>query len=396
MHSTKQSTQFGKCEIVAGNDMFPSIMPHEKLLLDRTSNPKQGDVIVFNNRFNIPIAHRVIHKCGNYYFTRGDNCPCLNHPCHKNSVLGVIQGKNKKIKISFFMKALLNLFLPYFCIYSIFNNLQKKKNFLYLELVTRFFIPLESIYYPSSNHCHPLNTLIFSPPLESSLSPPDFYLRKAIDNQLLPKENQSAEINLNSVNHLNKLLSSINRKIIIPKNTIYQNKIVVTKPYRIRYQQDWKGRIMYLCTTIYNKGSLTIADLIHLSDLIHNQDIKNIEFENQGQSELLCIPFTVLRIFDKKYNQESNNPLSTFVNNHYPAQLSQLQTYFEKHNFNMPLFYYDLSKNSSIPIISYIKPAREFLASSPKVPAILSLFAIAISKFSNFRRKRYMKKSANN
>jgi phage repressor protein C with HTH and peptisase S24 domain len=56
-----------RLRIIKGDDMFPSICPGEILLLDRSAEPKAGDVVLFTNRFGMRIGHRLIYVAGKYH-----------------------------------------------------------------------------------------------------------------------------------------------------------------------------------------------------------------------------------------------------------------------------------------------------------------------------------------
>lgn len=137
--------QLEKIRIIKGNDMSPAIDPKEYLLLDKKITPKPGDILVFTNRFGLKIAHRMIYSFRNYFFLRGDNCPCFDFPCNKKFVLGVVNKKYRKIKCNFFAKILLVLFLFYYIIYSKFFNIKKKKKFLILKIISKFVPPIGKI-----------------------------------------------------------------------------------------------------------------------------------------------------------------------------------------------------------------------------------------------------------
>ena len=132
-----------KLTIIKGNDMTPSIKPEESLLLDEKAISRTGDVILFENRFNFKIAHRLIYKTKNYYFTKGDNCIVFNFPEKKDKIKGVIVGKYKEIKISWLLKIALRLFLIYF----LFSKLENKKRSLLLKFVSKYIVPRSLTVY---------------------------------------------------------------------------------------------------------------------------------------------------------------------------------------------------------------------------------------------------------
>ncbi|MBN1169649.1 S24/S26 family peptidase [Candidatus Micrarchaeota archaeon] len=129
-----------KVKVLYGNDMQPSIDPKETLLVDRTVEPKIGDVILFENRYGMRIAHRLLHKCAGYYFTKGDNCRFFNFPFKKDKVLGVVVGKEMPVIKNRVGEFFILLFLPYFILYSKAFDLKKKKHF--------FLLKAASIFYP--------------------------------------------------------------------------------------------------------------------------------------------------------------------------------------------------------------------------------------------------------
>lgn len=132
------SNKIEKLKILEGNDMFPSIRSNEFLLLDKEAVPKIGDVILIENRYGMKIAHRLIHRFGGYYFTRGDNCPVFNFPSRKDKVLGVIVSKYKKVEKNPLLGLFLGLFLAYFIFYNLFFDIKKKKEFLMLKIISKY------------------------------------------------------------------------------------------------------------------------------------------------------------------------------------------------------------------------------------------------------------------
>lgn len=132
-----------KVKVLYGNDMQPGIRPNEMLLLDKSAEPRIGDVILFENKFGVKIAHRLIHEFAGYYFTRGDNCPVLNFPFRKDRIIGVIVGKSKKIQRKPVAELLLIPFIPQFIIYSRFFDLKKKKYFLLLTKASKYYPYIE-------------------------------------------------------------------------------------------------------------------------------------------------------------------------------------------------------------------------------------------------------------
>jgi len=134
---------FKKLKIKEGNDMYPSIHPDDILLLETKVEPKIGDVILFKNRFNLKIAHRLIYKIGKFYFTKGDNCIVFNFPEEKTNIEGVIVGKYKQLKVNLFIKISLNLFLVYFLIF----NLKNKRRSLLLKFISKYIAPKDLTIY---------------------------------------------------------------------------------------------------------------------------------------------------------------------------------------------------------------------------------------------------------
>jgi hypothetical protein len=128
-----------KLRIVEGNDMSPSIDPRELLLLDKEAAPEIGDVVLFENRFGVRIAHRLIHRIGGYCFAKGDNCPLFDFPFKKERLLGVVVGKRKRVEKKFLADILLALFLPQFIIYSKVFGLKNRKYFRVLSFASRYY-----------------------------------------------------------------------------------------------------------------------------------------------------------------------------------------------------------------------------------------------------------------
>lgn len=119
--------------------MYPSIDPKEHLYLDSEAKPEIGNVVLFENRYGIRIAHRLMYQCAGYYFTRGDNCPVIGFPFRKDKLLGVIVGKNRPVPKKPAAEFLLTLFLPQFFLYSMLFDIRKKKYFLLLSMASRYY-----------------------------------------------------------------------------------------------------------------------------------------------------------------------------------------------------------------------------------------------------------------
>ena len=132
-----------KVKILYGNDMQPSIKPNEMLLLDKSAKPMIGDVILFENKFGVKIAHRLIHKFAGYYFTKGDNCPDMNFPFTKDKIIGVVVGKSEKIERKIIAEMLLVPFIVQFMIYSKFFDLKKKRVFILLTEASKKYPYIE-------------------------------------------------------------------------------------------------------------------------------------------------------------------------------------------------------------------------------------------------------------
>lgn len=133
------STNLQELKVVHGNDMSPCIDPAEPLFLDSDAEPKVGDVVLFKNKFGVRIAHRLLFKFAGFYFTRGDNCPVINFPFRKDSLLGVIVGKGRAVRRSMAAEILLALLVPQFIIYSSIFDIRKKRYFLLQTLASRHY-----------------------------------------------------------------------------------------------------------------------------------------------------------------------------------------------------------------------------------------------------------------
>src|SRR4030095_9688709 len=128
-----------RLKVVDGNDMYPSIDPKEHLLLDRTAKPSIGDVVLFENRLGVKIAHRLLFSFGGYYFTKGDNCPVFNHPCYRDRVIGVVMGKKREMSFNIAGSIMLSIFLAYFLAYDSLFDARKKKDFITLRMVSKLY-----------------------------------------------------------------------------------------------------------------------------------------------------------------------------------------------------------------------------------------------------------------
>lgn len=133
------SKNLERLKVMEGNDMFPSIDPGEFLLLDRTAKPEIGGVIIFENRFGIKIAHRLLYKVSGYCFTKGDNCACFDFPVAKKDILGVVVGKRTNAKKNGLGELLLDLFLRYYLAYSRFFDIKKKRKSIILAMISRLY-----------------------------------------------------------------------------------------------------------------------------------------------------------------------------------------------------------------------------------------------------------------
>jgi len=188
-----------KLRIIRGDDMFPSIYPGENLLLDRNSEPKIGDVVLFENRFGLRIAHRLVCKIGKYYFTRGDNCNILNFPCTRKDILGIVVSKRQHPSLKY-PKLLLSAFILYYSLYSSLFDIRKKNNFFMLTAISRFFAPLEGIIYKSRYPNKYLNRIIY-------MSRHSSYGQK-----ILPRENRGYHIRKIKDNNIWQESSSLSGK----------------------------------------------------------------------------------------------------------------------------------------------------------------------------------------
>ncbi|MCX6773401.1 MAG: S24/S26 family peptidase [Candidatus Micrarchaeota archaeon] len=138
------SKNLEKIKVLEGNDMFPSIDPREFLLLDRAAKPSIGDVIVFENRLGMRIAHRLIYRLGEYYFAKGDNCPCFDLPIRERDIVGVVIGKSKEAERNRLGELFLGVFLVYYLACSRLFDSKKKGKFITLRIVSMLYpyIPL--------------------------------------------------------------------------------------------------------------------------------------------------------------------------------------------------------------------------------------------------------------
>lgn len=130
---------FEKLKIAEGDDMSPSISPKEMLLLDKAAAPALGDVVLFENRHGVLVAHRLLHRFAGYSFTKGDNCPLFDFPFSDKKLRGVIVGKSRLVRKSIFADILLSLFLPQFILHSLLFGLKNKKYFLLLSIASRHY-----------------------------------------------------------------------------------------------------------------------------------------------------------------------------------------------------------------------------------------------------------------
>jgi hypothetical protein len=135
--------KLAKLKIAAGDDMLPSIDPNEYLLLDEDVQPQAGDVILFENRFGLLIAHRLLYITRNYCFTKGDNCIVFNYPEKRTSIKGVIVGKSNPVYIPLHLKIVLRIFLCYFKV----SPVRHKKRSRLLKLISKYLSPKSLTVY---------------------------------------------------------------------------------------------------------------------------------------------------------------------------------------------------------------------------------------------------------
>ena len=140
-----QKKGFEVLYIAGGDDMSPSISPHEKLLLEKVSSPSVvnlGDVIVFKR--GILIAHRVlgIIRVGTKYFflTRGDRCPYLDLPVSEQNIVGRIVGKSRQIFPLFRRSVALRVLLLAYLGDSFFSGRFRSYFLLLLRVVSKRFL----------------------------------------------------------------------------------------------------------------------------------------------------------------------------------------------------------------------------------------------------------------
>jgi len=386
-----------KLEILEGNDMFPNILPHEKLLLDKTTKPRIGDVVLFKNRYGIKIPHRLIHCFMGYYFTRGDNCNYFNFPAYKKSILGVVVGKFKKIKQNKLMSICLDLFIIYYDLYRSLFDIKKKRHFLFLKLITKFFVPLESIFYPSPYNNHYLNKIVYGI-IDQPKDIPIYYTRKAFDNKLSTNINfwlnkNPKDLNI-SRNQLKKILIKNYKNILefIKNEKFSKNKYEITFPYKAIFSDDYYGRLKIFCINIYNSGVLTLFDLIKLRYLYSKIDIYKLAFKNIGIYELMGIPLIVLYLFDKRYNGGKEKDLATFVIKYYPIQIKKIKQYLQKRNYETPIYFLHLYKDCSpFKILKYLKSPKGYNFKKRKFK-IFNIGIKFIMIFKNYCRIKYMLK----
>jgi len=308
-----------KIEILEGNDMFPCILPHEKLLLDKSENPKIGDVVLFVNRYGMRIPHRVIHIFGNYYFTRGDSCRYFNFPCHRKDILGVVLGKNKDIIKKPAMNIFLDIFLLYFLIYKSLFNIKKKKEFWSLCLVTKLFAPLDSIYYKSSYDNDYLNRIVYQV-VENPKDPPAYYARKAYDNMLITDKKF--------------LLYKDAKKIYTSPDDIKDMLAGSIKEINSN-MASWT--LKSVCEDSFNLGKLNLRHLLEIRKLLRYECLKDKKIRSRGTYEIIGVPLIALYLFNIKYNKGKDRNLADFVEKNYYKQIPLFKRYMEERDYTMPI-----------------------------------------------------------
>jgi hypothetical protein len=308
-----------RLRILEGSDMFPCILPTETLLLDKKAEIKIGDVVLFENRFGLKIAHRLIHKFGNYYFTRGDNCPYLNMPRHKKDIFGKVLRKHRKVKQNKLMNIFLDLFLAYYTFYKSLFDIKKKKHFFLLKLITRSFAPLESIHYPSDYDNDSFNKFVYG-----IINVPNnslhYYLRKAYDNRI-----------------------SFDKSIFLnndpEKNNISKEELKNILDVGYEEISGWLKGHNLVPHFIHrsNLGVIDLRDLMALRQIFSDIDIKRLAFKNLNEYEVVGTPLILLYLFDQRYNNAKDEDLAKFVKKHYPSQLKKITAYMERRNYEMPI-----------------------------------------------------------
>lgn len=88
--------------VVASSSMFPVLKPGDKISIEKTEPDKIaiGQVVVFKDRFDRFIAHRVVEKSGYILITAGDSNRKDDDPAHIFDVVGIVKETAIKIPLS--------------------------------------------------------------------------------------------------------------------------------------------------------------------------------------------------------------------------------------------------------------------------------------------------------
>ena len=313
-----------KLRVIGGDDMFPVIYPEENLLMDKSAEPKQGDVVLFANRYGVKIAHRLIHSFLGYYFTRGDNCPIFNFPCRRKDILGVVVGKCASVKCGFSLRFFLNLFLFYYIAYSSLFDVKKKKVFLSLDIISRILAPLEDIHYPDFYDNSYLNKVVYG----IKHVPKSFfgyYARKARDNGILPES---------------KFMFTGNPEKIYLNYISLANPVSAKESFLVKnaHAPGYFKELYKYCIELFEKEFITLKDIMNLRQILSKLDLDKIELKTKGVYELIGLPLIIMYLFDIKYNPGKKDiDLSNFIKKHYDKLIPSISKYVESVNYDMPI-----------------------------------------------------------
>ena len=422
-----------KLRIIEGDDMFPSIYPEEMLLLDRSCEPKKGDVVLFRNRFGIRIAHRLIFRVGQYCFTRGDNCPIINFPCKRSEIEGVIAGKYSDVENSFCSIILLWLFLQYYLLYKIIFDVKKKKQFLLLDFISRYFAALEGIYYKSGYDNKCINSVIYGKKIFPKAHQ-GYYIRKARDNFILDdsrflfkgRYSQAYAVMKNSVIKNSVIKNSVIKNSYI-NNSLMRNSLTMNSmkmnsltmnsmmnpmmmkedqnadSYGIRkYYPGDRSRLFMHCIRMFGSAKMTLYDVKCINRMISESDLEKLEIKDLGMHELIGFPLVVTLMFNIKYGFKVKG-LSAFIRKNYQMnpderkRVDDVRKYLEMMGYEMPIqlfHYYTFCVDNTMKtfkIYRFLHPPRGFDVSSKRY-AVSNYIIWLLFRLKRYRMNNYIRK----
>ena len=288
----------------------------------------------------------------------------------------MIVGKHRKVAANNLLKFSIFVFLPYYILYISLFAIRKKNKFLLLNIISRYAIPLEGIYYTSGYDNDPLNRIIYrvhdnKHDTHKSLSLPSshriYYLRKARDNMLLIDSGSS--------------------------------RIMVHDAVSV------KDSLESYCKKIFSQRMMTLYDILCLKRILSRTDMKKISIKNIEMHDVLGFPLIVVYLFDLRYDKNTTKKniteengrkykeLSRFLDLHYSKEQKIVKEYLQGMDYEMPIqLYHFFRETKTFKIYSYLYPPIGYTKVNEDYGIFNPLIWI-LFKIKNHRLNAYMKKS---